>query len=75
MGEIGKGILIGVIIGILALVLAGWKTTDIQGPRAFSAVSVSASADGQIVYVADLIELWKSGDGGKSWTKITPHGE
>ena len=46
--------------GVLVLLLTGMKTTDIQGPRAFSAVSVSTSADGQTVYLADLKALWKS---------------
>ena len=50
----------------------GWKTTDSVGPRAFSAVGVACSADGRVVYAADLHQLWKSDDGGKNWSKITP---
>ena len=52
--------------------LVAWKTTDIQGQRAFSAVSIACSADGKTVYTADIKDVWKSEDGGKSWVKITP---
>jgi hypothetical protein len=52
--------------------LLGWKATDTQGQRAFSAVGVACSADGKTVYAADLDGVWKSEDGGKSWAKVTP---
>ncbi len=51
---------------------SGYKPTDIQGPRAFSAVSVATSADGGIVYVADLAGVFKSADGGRTWAKLDP---
>jgi len=50
----------------------GWRTTDSVGQRSFSAVGVACSADGRVVYAADLHQLWKSDDGGKTWSKVTP---
>ncbi len=38
--------------------------------RFFAAISVATSADGGTVYVADLQGLWKSADGGESWTRL-----
>ena len=50
----------------------GWKTTESVGQRSFSAVGVACSADGRVVYAADLHQLWKSDNGGKTWSKVTP---
>ena len=50
----------------------GWKTTESVGQRSFSAAGVACSADGRVVYAADLHQLWKSDDGGKTWSKVTP---
>lgn len=54
----------------VALFFMGFKTMDNQGQRSFSAVSIACSADGKTVYVADLQNVHKSTDGGKSWSKL-----
>ena len=64
-----------ILITFLATTLVlgfGWKTTESVGQRSFSAVGVACSADGRVVYAADLHQLWKSDDGGKTWSKVTP---
>ena len=63
---------IGTVLAATLVLGVGWKTTDFVGPRAFSAVGVACSADGKTVYAADLNQLWKSEDGGKTWSRITP---
>lgn len=70
-----KRTLIYSTITCLAATLAfgvGWKATDSVGLRSFSAAGVACSADGKVVYAADLHQLWKSDDGGKTWNKVTP---
>ena len=57
------------LITCLAITLVlgvGWKTTDSVGQRSFSAAGVARSADGRVVYAADLHQLRKSDDGGKN---------
>jgi hypothetical protein len=63
-------------ITCLAATLAfgvGWKTTDSVGQRSFSAAGVACSADGRVVYAADLHQLWKSDDGRKTWSEVLLH--
>lgn len=64
-------LVIGLIV-VSVFSLIAWQTSNIQGPRAFSAVALACSADGKTVYAADLKEVWKSEDGGKSWAEVTP---
>lgn len=60
------------LTAVALLGLVAWEPKDIQGPRAFSSVALACSADGKTIYAADLKEVWKSEDGGKSWVTITP---
>jgi photosystem II stability/assembly factor-like uncharacterized protein len=65
-----KRVIITTGLVLLFFLLVGFKAKDIQGNRAFSAVSVACSSDGKIVYLADLEGLYKSEDGGKIWNKV-----
>jgi photosystem II stability/assembly factor-like uncharacterized protein len=33
-------------------------------------ISVATSSDGETVYVGDLSDVWKSRDGGSTWTEL-----
>ena len=61
-----------ILLILFGLFVGGWNTYTFRGNRAFSAVSVSTSADGETVYAATLTTLYKSEDGGDSWIEVTP---
>ena len=59
---------LGVLIGLSVQSFAA-KPTDVRvGPTA--AIGVSSSCDGKVVYVANGNGIFKSSDGGTTWTQV-----
>ena len=69
-----KWISIGIGATLLVQLLAAWKPSEFVGERAFAAAALACSADGRIVYAADLVGIHKSEDAGKTWVVIK-HGD
>ena len=69
-----KSFAVGVVCGVLAssvVAMAAEKigVTDVRvGPTA--AIGITTSADGSILYVVNGSGLFKSADGGATWTKL-----
>jgi len=65
-----KWIVSGIGAALLVQLLAAWKPAEYVGNRAFAAAALACSADGRIVYAADLDGIHKSEDAGKTWIVV-----
>ena len=66
-----KSFLIGVLLTCTVVFgVAAFKPYGYIASKSFSVGSVSSSADGMTVYLADLTGVQKSADGGKTWIRL-----
>ena len=77
-----------VVGSVMGTALTAYAKRDDTGPRNFNtfyhgggalytatAVSVATNSDGKIVYVGDLTGVWKSEDGGVTFTELSRPGK
>ena len=69
-----KWISFGIGATLLVQLLAAWKPAGLFEEHPFAAAALACSADGRIVYAADLDGIHKSEDAGKTWVVIK-HGD